>query len=469
MKKSKRARMSRKPQLQLSQLRIKPLVAVVAMYCSGALAAAPADVNNDNVEEVIVTGLRQSLVTSEEIKRETAGVVDAITSEDIGKFPDTNLAEAVQRIPGVTIDRINNEGSRVTVRGFGPEFNLVTLNGRSMPGSVIPGQNATRSFDFENLSADSIAGVTVYKTGRADIPSGGIGSTINIATARPFDFNSMKATFSAKATDDTSSKVGSKITPEFSGLFSDTFFDDKVGFLVNGSYSKRHSREELANIDGWLQDQFAAGDPRVTSSNTNPDGHNWAPRNEGFGVGDHDRLRVNGQAVLQFRPIESLVATADYTYSFYRDNVDRHTFGAWFDYATNPTSATINSHGTVTNLVDTGSDLSYSTFSDQFINQNGSTGFNLKWDASDNVVVVFDAHHSAADSGGGAFGNNNFAIVGQNPALSVNKIFALGNSTIPTTAWTYVSPYNTSNLDTSTITPLFGQSNNNKFRTVIDE
>ena len=65
-------------------------------------------------------------------------------------------------------------------------------------------------------------------------------------------------------------EVGSKITPEFSGLFSDTFFDDRVGFLVNGSYSKRNSREQIANIDGWLQNQFAAGDPRVTSSNTNP-------------------------------------------------------------------------------------------------------------------------------------------------------------------------------------------------------
>src|SRR5882757_5702613 len=250
-------------QLQLSQLQMKPLAVVIAMCCSGAaMAAGPAadaaaaTAANDNVKQIVVTGLRQSLVTSETIKRESAGVVDAITSEDIGKFPDTNLAEAVQRIPGVTIDRLNNEGSRVTVRGFGPEFNLVTLNGRSMPGNIIPNENATRSFAFENLSADSIAGVTVYKTGRADIPSGGIGSTINIATARPFDFNSMKATFSAKATDDTSSKVGSKITPEFSGLFSDTFFDDKVGVLVNGSYSKRHSRAESANIDGWLQDQF---------------------------------------------------------------------------------------------------------------------------------------------------------------------------------------------------------------------
>src|SRR5260370_38382735 len=126
------------------------------MYCSGAMAdtatnAAPAE----SLEEVVVTGLRQSLVTSESIKRETPGVVDAITAEDIGKFPDTNLAESIQRIPGVTIDRMNNEGSRVTVRGFGPEFNLVTLNGRSMPGNVLPGnsggipsQATTPSFDF---------------------------------------------------------------------------------------------------------------------------------------------------------------------------------------------------------------------------------------------------------------------------------------------------------------------------------
>ena len=431
-------------------------------------AAAGAD-SADQLQEIVVTGLRQSLVTSETIKRDASGVVDAITAEDIGKFPDTNLAEAVQRVPGVTIDRINNEGSRVTVRGFGPEFNLVTLNGRSMPGNITPGQNATRSFDFENLSADGIAGITVYKTGRADIASGGIGSTINISTARPFDFHGMRATASAKANLDSSSAVGSKVTPEFSGLFSNTFFDDHVGFLVNGSYSKRNSREEDANVDGWLQDQFTAGDPRVTSSNTNPGGHNWAPRNEGWGVVDHQRTRTNGQAVLQFKPVDSLVATADYTYTYYKDVVDRHTFGAWFDYGPNPSSATINSHGTVTDLVDTGSDLSYFSAHDDFIHQNGSAGFNLKWAATDNLDVQFDAHHSFANSDGGALGNNNFGIVGQWPALSLTKTFSLGSGTIPTTGWTYVSPYNTSNLTTSTITPLFGQANTNNFYNVIDE
>jgi TonB-dependent receptor len=450
---------------------MKPLAVLIAMYCSGAMAADTADSSSTVLDEVVVTGLRQSLVTSETIKRNSAGVVDAITAEDIGKFPDTNLAESIQRIPGVTIDRMNNEGSRVTVRGFGPEFNMVTLNGRQMPGNLDPGAgpNATRSYDLENLSADGIAGITVYKTGRADVASGGIGSTINISTARPFDFHSMRATFQAKGTDDTSSKVGSKITPEFSGLFSDTFFDDRVGFLFNGSYSKRNSQEQSANIDGWLEDQFAPGDARVTSSNTNPGGHNWAPRNEGWGVVDHERTRVNGQAVLQFKPVDSLIATADYTYTFFKDMVNRHTFGAWFDYGPNPTSATINSHGTVTNLVDTGSDLSYFAAADEFLNQDGSAGLNLKWQASDTITVGFDGHHSTADSGGGSLGNNNFGIVGQNPQLSLNKFFTLGNTTIPTTSWTYKPPYTTSNLTTSTIDPLFGQANDKIFRSTIDE
>jgi TonB-dependent receptor len=486
LKKSSRSRASTKAQHPLPKFPMKPLAVLIAMYCSGA-AAAESTVAADSLEEIVVTGLRQSLVTNETIKRESNGIVDAITAEDIGKFPDTNLAESIQRIPGVTIDRLNNEGSRVTVRGFGPEFNLVTLNGRSMPANTGPNTaGASRAFDFENISADGISGITVYKTGRADVPSGGIGSTINITTARPFDFNTMKATFSARATDDASSKVGAKVTPEFSGLFSDTFFDDRVGFLVNGSYSKRNSQEQSAAINGWLQNQFAAGDPRVTSTNTNPYGNNWAPRNEGWGVEDHQRERVNGQAVLQFKPIDSLVATADYTYTFYKDLNQTHTFGAWFDYGPNPTSATINSHGTVTNLVDTGSDLSYFATNDEIMNQNGSAGLNLKWQASDNVTVELDAHHSTADSGGGALGTNNFGIVGQIPqgTTSLNKCFSMGPAfpaggpcagitagagQIPTTSWIYKAPLTMGNLGTDTIQPLFGQANNSTFRTVIEE
>ena len=330
---------------------------------------APAD--GPQLEEIVITGLRQSLVNSESIKRDASGVVDAITAEDIGKFPDTNLAEAVQRVPGVTIDRDNNEGARVTVRGFGPEFNLVTLNGRSMPGNIIPGgASATRSFHFENLSADGIAGITVYKTGRADIASGGIGSTIDIKTARPFDYDGMKAAFSAAADKDASTQVGGKITPEFSGLFSDKFFDDRVGFLVNGSYSKRNSQEQISGVDGWLQNQFSPGQEHRTRQRYGPTTipipfpvTTGRHATTNWGVVDHARTRTNGRpgrSAVQARGFLVAVATADYTYTYYKDIEDRHTFGAWFDYAGSPSSSTINSQLTVTNLVDNGSDLSLS-------------------------------------------------------------------------------------------------------------
>src|SRR6187402_3178568 len=111
----------------------------------------------DELEEVVVTGLRGSLKASMEIKRDATGVVDAISAEDIGKFPDTNLAESLQRISGISIDRRNGEGALVTARGFGPQYNMVTLNGRTMPGVdggySGGGDNGTanRAFNFSNL------------------------------------------------------------------------------------------------------------------------------------------------------------------------------------------------------------------------------------------------------------------------------------------------------------------------------
>src|SRR5262245_49311233 len=149
------------------------------------------------LEEVVVTGIRGSLQASMYIKKNATGVVDAISAEDIGKFPDTNLAESLQRITGVSIDRVNGEGSAITVRGFGPGFNLVTLNGRQLPAAhvgTITGnptntgaQGTTRSFDFSTLASEGVNGLEVYKTGNAAVPSGGIGATLNIKTIRPLE------------------------------------------------------------------------------------------------------------------------------------------------------------------------------------------------------------------------------------------------------------------------------------------
>jgi TonB-dependent receptor len=121
--------------------------------------------------------VRASLDRSIDLKRLSSGVVDGISAEDIGKFPDTNLAESLQRITGVSIDRVNGEGSKVTVRGFGPGYNLVTLNGRAMPtasiASVGGDQNGdfvsgtSRNFEFSNLASEGVSRLEVYKTARA--------------------------------------------------------------------------------------------------------------------------------------------------------------------------------------------------------------------------------------------------------------------------------------------------------------
>ena len=155
---------------------LKPLAVAVAMANAGAISPAVAQTSGSTtggsgpvLEEVIVVGIRSSLKAAADMKRDAIGVVDAITAEDMGKFPDSNLAESLQRITGVSIDRVNGEGSKVTVRGFGPDFNQITLNGRLMPAANLEDStaSASRSFDFAQLSSDAVSAVEVYKSGKA--------------------------------------------------------------------------------------------------------------------------------------------------------------------------------------------------------------------------------------------------------------------------------------------------------------
>ena len=213
------------------------------------------DQSASELDEVVVTGIRGSLKQSMETKRDATGVVDAISAEDIGKFPDTNLAESLQRITGVSIDRVNGEGGAVTVRGFGPGFNLVTLNGRQLPaahvGTItgnsdnVGAQGTTRSFDFSTLASEGVSGLEVYKTGNAAAPSGGIGATLNIKTIRPLESGD-RASIGVKAVMDESGD--SDITPEVSGLFSWANDGETFGVSAFASYQDRKSGSRGVNV-----------------------------------------------------------------------------------------------------------------------------------------------------------------------------------------------------------------------------
>jgi TonB-dependent receptor len=387
-----------------------------------ATAGAPA-LAQEPLQEVVVTGIRRSLETSMQLKRDGQGVVDGIVAEDIGKFPDTNLAESLQRISGVSIDRSIGEGSRVTVRGVGPDFNLVLLNGRQMPASSIEETTASnsRAFDFANLASESISAVEVFKTSRSATPTGGIGATINIKTARPLETPGLRTSFGVKAVHDTSAEnlprslEGDSMTPELSGIFSNTFADDRVGVALSASYQKRDlGFNQAAVANGWRA--FAGdennwgtipqpGTPGSQNITNRPDATDTysVPQNTGYSVNGIERKRTNGQLTLQFAPMETLTGTLDYTYSENKVATQRNELSVWFNFG--PSTSTW-SDGPVAGplvysetIVPATSDLSMGGAKFATKNENNSVGFNLAWQPGERFGLELDFHDSDAESG----------------------------------------------------------------------
>ncbi|GIU52795.1 TonB-dependent receptor [Shewanella sp. KT0246] len=378
-----------------------------SVYCAMLLAASvgahadevdSVDGNNaeTEVEVIQVKGIRSSLTKSASTKRYSDGVVDAISAEDIGKLPDTNLAESLQRIAGVSIDRANNEGNKVTVRGFGPEFNLVTLNGRQMPNSsALQSEGVSRSFNFREIAAESVSGVEVYKTGKANITSGGIGATIDISTARPFDYDGFKAFVSAKGIYDTSVETGDSVTPEISGMISQTFADDKVGFLLSASHAERDSHTDLVGTDGWVRNRSRDNvDLSAIDTNKNPEQAIWTPWTAKTELIDTERTRQNAQAVLQVQPIDSVVATLDYTISRFEQTRYTNRSAFWFD---NP-SGSANANGTLWNPRDQDDELNFWAWEYYEEKENDSLGLNIDWQATDTLSFELDIHDSTSKS-----------------------------------------------------------------------
>lgn len=351
------------------------------------------------LEEVIVHGIRSSLQRASDIKRNGDGVVDAISAEDIGKFPDSNLAESLQRVSGVSIDRSNNEGNQITVRGFGPRFNLVTLNGRSMPTSNALFQRfLDRSFNFNELAAGGVAAVEVYKTGRADLPTGGVGSTVNVRTPRPFDYDGFKGSVNAKVSHDTTNKTGSDYTPDVSMILSDTFADKRVGLLAAVSYSERDSRLESGNIAG-LQ-RIIDGNPGFVDSSQNTNDRNalYLARSFNLETQDVERKRINAQFVLQLAPTDNVEIALDYNLSRFDEFSRRNATGYWFGF--DGQRQGVSDENGIVDLFDDGNNIDLDAFGfvNDLVTHNDSFGVNVDWSVNDNLSFNLDAHNSVSES-----------------------------------------------------------------------
>ncbi|WP_347302798.1 TonB-dependent receptor [Croceibacterium sp. TMG7-5b_MA50] len=379
----------------------------------------------DSVEgdEIIVTGVRASLEAAAEIKRNSVGVVDAISAEDIGKFPDTNLAESLQRIPGVSIDRRNGEGSQVTVRGFGPSFNLVTVNGRQLAtsdvnaiggdASVDFGRATSRSFDFQNLASEGVTRLEVYKTGRAAVPTGGIGASINVVTQRPLEgpAEGLRGSVGAKGLYDAS-RDGFSVTPEVTGVVSWSNPADTFGVSAFGAYQLRKSAAASSTINGWTIRPYSDVATIVRTGN-NPTVVENAPSDASQLVGIPDdsrynystfeRERINGSLTMQFRPFDGLTITGDALYAQNAVSEARNDQTNWFNtpfdrvvFDDDPVvrTAVFLEEGSRYVTKDMGFEQQYRATKSEL----QSYGLNATYDIAEGLTLSLDGNHSKSET-----------------------------------------------------------------------
>jgi iron complex outermembrane recepter protein len=269
------------------------------------------------VEEIIVTGFRESLSAALDLKREQIGSVDAIVAEDIADFPDLNLAESLQRIPGVSIARDAGEGRSITVRGLSPEFTRVRLNGMEAMSAnggtdAAGGTNRGRGFDFNTFASELFNSLTVRKTASAEIEEGSLGATVDLRTGRPFDYDGLTVVTSATA---QYNDLSEEIDPRAAFVISNTWADGRVGALMSVAYTERHLTDEGSSTVRWGVPSgamtVAAGSP-LTAAQVNS---SFMPRIPRYDSYEHDQDRLGVTAALQFAPTDSTSINLDALYA----------------------------------------------------------------------------------------------------------------------------------------------------------
>lgn len=352
-------------------------------------------------EDIVVTGIRGSLSRAIDTKRNSDLIVDSIASEDLGKFPDSNVAESLQRITGVSIDRSGGEGQFVTVRGFGPSFNTVLVNGRT-----IATENPGRAFSFDLLAAELISGADVFKSSNATLQDGGIGATINVKTARPFDIDGTKVVLSGRVNYE---ELSDKFAGTAFGLFSTRLADDTVGVLVSASYQRRRAQINTVATNGY----FRADLPLAGLAGVN------FPQNYDQIVDEQDRERIGINGTLQWQPSDKLLLTVDGLYNKFTVDSTANSIGHFFSPGS-VTAATIDANRTVTRFsqnADGHTDYINRTFNRPTELQ--AYGANLSWSPNEMITVASDTSWSRAESNNG--GNEIFAVIGFNNAVTFDN------------------------------------------------
>ncbi|HTM82971.1 TonB-dependent receptor [Asticcacaulis sp.] len=361
-----------------------------------APAAAPAV---DESQVVVVRGIRKSMKAAIDIKKAAINTVDSIAAEDLGKLPDQNVAESLQRIPGVTIERNRGEGRYVSVRGFGPKFNAVTVNGRTLATD-----NNGREFSFDVLPSELIAGADVYKSPQANINGASIGATVDVRTLRPLDQS--KPFSIAGSIGSQHAELADSNNPEASGVMTWRNDARTFGVALSASYMDQEVRDDEFTI-GAGHVYRSSGDSYynaggVAGARIGPDvapfTHISMPSNLSpfFFVRNKKMTGLNGS--VQWKPVENLTLTLDTLYS--KADITEAQTGLAYDF----------SGGTLVEQVVQGNEAVYQRYTGgtvdeilQYDTRDVTTtmvGFNANWKATDTLTLSFDASTSKAQRRG---------------------------------------------------------------------
>lgn len=416
--------------LRLKWSLLAGVATLVASVPGAAIAQEAAETSDNPADSIIVTGFRESLSVARDIKRDSTIQVDAIVAEDMAKFPELNLAESLQRIPGVAITREAGEGRRISLRGLGPDFSRVQLNGMEVLGNVDSAMDSRgqrsrdRAFDFNIFASELFSKVQVEKTYQVAQNEGGMAGTVGLFTGKPFDYDAgLKGAVSGKlGTNQYTEDAQTRLV----GMLSQNW-DNTFGVLVSVAYSKRQTTEQGHNtynyttvngsqmadmvargldISGLSQDQQ---DALLDTDNTFyfADGNrisSWNSRQE--------RLGITG--ALQWQANDDLLLTLDVLHGEYTTHRNEYHLATRpmnsrgsiaFDTAANPTagfgplfensSSTINdiawdNDGYVTYL-----DVTGTTFGSEYRRSLNKNKFNQvaltgQWDVSEGLSI--DGH-----------------------------------------------------------------------------
>ena len=402
------------------------LLTTVAALAAGAGPGIALAQQASPTDEVVVTGYASSLSKARDIKKESVILKDVIVAEDIAKFPELNLAESLQRLPGVQITREAGEGREIALRGLGPDFTRVQLNGMEVLGNDDSAMDSRgqrsrdRAFDFNIFASELFSKAEVEKTFQASQNEGGMAGTVGLFTGKPFDHP-------VGFTGALGVKVGSNqytndVQPRTVALFSYNW-DNKFGALVSVAYTKRKTTEQ--GHDNYNYDVLSAADAQQLVTNGLDISHLSAAQQAkflggGLYLADGNRIssfnadleRLGVTAAVQWRPAENLLFTVDGLYgqlTTHRDELhlasrplasgtaswafDTPAGGPW--PAIFQTASTINDLQWDSNNYVTKMDVSNSTFGTEHRRELNESRFKQialtgKWDATDKFSV--DGH-----------------------------------------------------------------------------